>query len=54
MVHIYIRPPLGKEKHGLFRGMASHEGYPKYNYTEIVRLKYGFIRRVASGDGGHI
>ena len=49
-----MRPPLGNERSGLIRGVASREGYMKYSYTEFVLRYSGLIRGVASGEGGHI
>ena len=31
-----IRPPLGNGNSGFIRGVASREGYNRYNYTEFV------------------
>ena len=31
-----IMPPLGNGNSGLIRGMASREGFIKYNYTEFA------------------
>ena len=49
-----IRPPLWNGKSDLIRGVASREGYVKYTYAEFVPVDRGFIRGVASGEGGHI
>ena len=32
----HIRPPLGNGKPGLIGGVASREGYIRYNYTWLV------------------
>ena len=49
-----IRPPLGNENYGLNRGVASCEGYIRYNYTEFASWNCGLIRGVASDEVGHI
>ena len=49
-----MRPLFGNTHSVCIRGVATGRGYITYIYKQFVLQNCGYIRGVATGEGGHI